>query len=78
MGTEGPHLVKTVGAPRAGDPRDGELHEFFGPLKDHFDLEPWDDDSRDEDARYYKQAGPPEFDENGRAVWLYVYRAPDR
>ena len=45
--------IRTVGAPIAGDPRDGELHQVFGgTLPPTFDLEPWDDDPDAEDARY--------------------------
>lgn len=74
------HWVKTVGAPEPGDPRDGELHQLYGELPDHFDLEPWDEDpnkdeASDRDARYFKKAAPPVVDDEGRLVWLYEFRA---
>jgi hypothetical protein len=74
------HWVRTVGAPGPDDPRDGELHQLFGPLPDHFDLEPWDDDPDDESTegyvRYFKSDRAPLEDDEGRTVWLYEFR-PD-
>jgi hypothetical protein len=72
--------VRTVGAPSADDPRDGELHRFTFRLPERFDLEPWDeDDDSDEtdvsrSARYVRSDQPPSVDEEGRTVWLYEYR----
>jgi hypothetical protein len=67
---------RTVGAPAPGDPRDGELHQFLGPLPTAFDLEPWDDDTDGTDAHYVREDGPPSIEDDGRTVWRYIYR-PD-
>lgn len=70
--------IKTVGAPRSGDPRDGELHQTFGPLVEQFDLEPWDDDTgSSEDAHYVRSSAPPNLDDEGRLVWTSEYRPKD-
>ena len=65
------HWVRTVGGPRPGDPRDGELHQFFGRLRDHFDLESWDDQG--DDPRYVRDAITPCVEEDGRTIWIYRY-----
>ncbi len=73
------HWVRTVGAPRQGDPRDGELHQLFGPLPDFFDLEPCDeqDESAEDYVRYFRSdASSPITDAEGRTVWIYESR-PD-
>jgi hypothetical protein len=71
------HWIKTVGAPRAGDSRDGELHQVPGPgLPTHFDLEPWEDDPHGADARYVLAAGEAVIDAEGREVWTYTYSPP--
>ena len=70
------HWVKTVGAPVPNDPRDGEVHQFFGPLPRHFDLEP-QDGSDAPDAHYVRSDVPPDTDGEGRTVWIYEYRARD-
>ena len=70
------HWIKTVGAPAGGDRRDGELHQVFGPLPAHFDLEPWDDAPDAGDARYARADRPPERN-NGRLIWVYELRRPD-
>jgi len=76
MATEGPgdslHWVRTVGAPRPGDPRDGELHQFY-KLPEAFDLEPWDVDPEGVDAHYVKDPASAPAVEDGREVWRYVY-----
>ena len=67
-----PFWMRTVGAPRAGDPRDGELHQGLS-LEEHWDLESWDEEI-DDDARYWRNpAEPPEVDSEGREIWLYHY-----
>ena len=69
------YWVRTIGAPRLGDPRDGELHQFFGRLRDAFDLEPRDDDPDGEDAHYVRDpllSGP--IEEDGRLVWIFTYQ----
>ncbi len=67
--------VRTIGAPTAGDPRDGELHQVFGALPDHFDLEPWDEEElAGGDVRYFRADAPPIVDQEGRTVWRYEYR----
>ena len=72
------HWVRTVGAPEPHDPRDGELHQLFGPLPDHLDLEPWDDDPGEESAeghvRYVRSDRAPLVDDDGRTIWLYEFR----
>jgi hypothetical protein len=68
------YWIMTVGAPIPGDPRDGELHQCFGSLPDHFDLEPWEEVPGAVDARYVRAAGPPVIDEQGRTVWVYEFR----
>lgn len=67
------HWVRTVGAPRPGDPRDGEVHQLFGTLPDAFDLEPWDGDSDGVDAHYVQDQTSPPVEEDGRTVWQYIY-----
>lgn len=67
------HWLRTVGGPRPGDQRDGELHQFFGDLPDHFDLESWDDEA-DDDARYVRDPGAQPTEEDGRTVWNYHYQ----
>jgi hypothetical protein len=75
---EGPgeqvYWIRTVGGPRPGDPRDGELHQFFGELPDDFDLEPWDDDPEGVDAHYVKDTASPSVMEEGRRIWRFVYQ----
>jgi hypothetical protein len=65
--------IRTVGAPREGDPRDGELHRMSS-LPDHFDLEPWEHDSDGEVARYVPAASRPDVDEMGRSIWRYAFQ----
>jgi len=65
--------IRTVGAPRKGDPRDGELHRM-GSLPEFFNLEPWDDDPSGEEARYYRASEEPEVDDTGRQVWRFDFR----
>jgi len=67
--------MRTIGAPREGDPRDGELHQALS-LEDEWDLEPWDDDPDGEDAHYVRAPGDPEIDEPGRVIWRYIYQPP--
>jgi hypothetical protein len=67
------YWARSVGGPRSGDPRDGELHQFLGRLPDAFDLEPWDDDLDGVEAHYVRDtSAPPETDE-GRLVWKFIY-----
>jgi hypothetical protein len=68
------YWVRTVGAPRRGDPRDGELHQFFGSLRDAFYLESADDDPNGEDARYVRDRSSAPVEEDGRAVWIFTYQ----
>lgn len=65
------YWVRTLGGPRPGDPRDGELHQFFGPLRDQFDLEPPVDGA---DARYVRDTDTPPVEEDGRTIWIYRYQ----
>ena len=66
------YWLKTIGAPRSGDPRDGSLHRSIS-LADKFDLESWDD-AADDDARYCRNpAELPEADSEGREIWRYYY-----
>jgi hypothetical protein len=67
------YWVRTVGAPRPGDPRDGELHQFFGVLRDAFYLEPADDYRSGEDARYVRDPSSAPVDDDGRLVWIFTY-----
>ena len=67
------YWVRTVGAPRLGDPRDGELHQFLGPLRPAFYLEPADDDPSGEDARYVLDPATAPVEEDGRVVWTFTY-----
>ena len=63
-------------APRtAGDPRDGELHQLFGPLPEHFDLESWDE-SVGVDVRYSRSDQPPAVADNRSTIWICEFR-PD-
>jgi hypothetical protein len=64
---------RTIGAPTPGDPRDGELHQFYGRPPRAFDLEPWDEDAEGQDAHYVLEGGPPSIEEDGRTVWRYIY-----
>lgn len=65
------HWVRTVGGPRRGDPHDGESHQFFGPLRDHFDPEPPDDGPT---ARYVRDPAEPTVEEHGRSIWNDKYQ----
>lgn len=65
-------LVRTVGAPAADDPRDGELHQFFGSLPGQFDLEPWDGMADGIDAHYVRDDSPP-VEEGDRLIWQFKY-----
>lgn len=72
------HWVRSVGGPRPGDPRDGELHRFSGRLPDEFDLEPWDADADGLDAHYVRDTTSPPVMEEGRRIWRFVYQPPAR
>lgn len=71
------YWVRTIGGPRPGDPRDGELHQFFGKLRDVFYLEPVEDDPTGEDARYVRDPTSAPVEEDGRLVWIFTYQPSD-
>ena len=58
VSTDGWFWVRRVGAPRKGDPRDGELHRVM-TLADSFYLEPRENDLGGEDARYVRDYDRP-------------------
>jgi hypothetical protein len=69
-----PKWIKTVGGPRADDPRNGEMHQLFEDVpSQRFTLEPWEGQTDAEDAVYDLASAEPVIDDEGRTVWIYNY-----
>jgi hypothetical protein len=66
--------ARTVGGARPGDPRDGEVHQCFGAVRDRMDFEPWDDDPDGEDWRYERDPSLPPTVEDGRMIYTFAFR----
>ena len=63
----------TVGGAEPGDPRDGEIHAGFGRLRDHMDIEPWENSADGRAWRHARDSSVPVEDRNGRPVHTFRF-----